>query len=286
MDEHTNAARPPLCRVVHVAAKENAMTETASQLHARLRAVLSAAILLFLVTAPEPIRAAPDCGFKIEYSELVAVGAAHRDGLYLISVYTTDGFGTHVRFPNGYHFTAATDVGATGMALDLVIPPLENGLGSAMFLVVLPAPGVRWVTLDSVVDGGNSTICDGEKYVLPQLLFSTDSAFDDTVPALSQLPLITFFQPPDFSRKVEPNYPAAAMDNNLQGDVTVAVAIDATGKTTSVTVMSSSGHRLLDYAAADAARASALGASVLPAILGGKPIAMRFVIIYTFSLDE
>lgn len=274
--------------MVHVAEKENAMTEAASQVHSRLRAVLGVVILVFSFASPEPVRAASDCGFKIEYAELVAVGATHRDALYLISVYTTNGVGSHVRFPSGYHFTASTDVGATGMALDMerVSAPVENSLGSAMFLVVLPAPGVRWFTLDSVVDGGNSTICDGERYILPPALYSTDSSFDDTMPALSQLPLITFFQPPDFRRKFEPDYPNAAKDNNLQGDVSIAVTIDATGKTTGVSVVSSSGYRSLDDAAANAARASGFGPPVLPAVLGGKPIAMRFVIIYTFSLDE
>lgn len=250
-----------------------------------MRAALWAAVLLISVSTPVPVRAASDCGFAVEFAELLAIGTTHREALYLISVYSHDQT-NNPRFPAGYHFIAGTDGGATTALDEQGTTPSDNGWGSAMFLVVLPAPGVRWFNLDSVAVDGKSTICADDRYILPQALYSTDGNFDDTVTAQTPLPLIVYFQPPPFVHKAQPDYPVSARVNNLQGEVSVAVTIDATGKTTDATVVSSSGYQSLDDAAANAARASGFGTPMLPAALGGKPIAMRLVIIYTFSLDE
>jgi TonB family protein len=122
-------------------------------------------------------------------------------------------------------------------------------------------------------------------YVLPETLYSTDGTFDDSVLPPGPLPLIMSFQPPRWTRKVPPNYPDQALGEDDQGDVSVAVTIDATGKTNDITVVTSSGHSSLDGAAVDAARVSGFGPPVMPAALGGKPTSMRFVIDYTFTME-
>lgn len=253
-----------------------------------VRAVLGVTMLLFSFIAPAPVLAASDCGFKVDYAELVAVGTTHREALYLINVIPRNWTDRPIRFPSGFHLTAGTDAGST-TALDAeqVAPPPDNGWNSAMFLAVFPAPGIRWFTLDSVTADTKSIVCaSGQEYVLPDALYSTDGTFDDAVLAPGPLPLVMPFQPPRWTSKVVPNYPDLAKEDNDQGAVTVAVTIDATGKTSDVNVVTSSGHRSLDDAALDAARASSFGPAIMPAALGGKAMALRFVIDYTFALDE
>src|SRR5215469_5532679 len=67
-----------------------------------VRACIAAAIL-FLAVVPTTVRASTDCGFRIDYAELVAVGAAHREGLYLISIIPKNWADHHVRYPAGFH---------------------------------------------------------------------------------------------------------------------------------------------------------------------------------------
>lgn len=53
-------------------------------------------------------------------------------------------------------------------------------------------------------------------------------------------------------KKVPPTYPAAAVEKELEGKVTLLVQIDESGKPGTIRVIESSGHSLLDTAATDA----------------------------------
>jgi protein TonB len=53
------------------------------------------------------------------------------------------------------------------------------------------------------------------------------------------------------TRGPKPPYPIEAMRQNLEGTVVLRVTVAATGRTTSITVIESSGHKILDNAARD-----------------------------------
>lgn len=234
-----------------------------------------------------PARAASDCGFNLDYAELIAIGAAHREALYLVT-FTSESSANRRVFPIVFHLTGGTDAGVTtAFDAEQVTAAAGKSWDSAAFLVVFPSPGIRWFTLDSVAVGTTSTICaEDDRYVLPEALCSTDGTFDDAASAPGPLPIAMVFEPPAFIYKIAPHYPDDAKDQHLQGDVTVAVTIDATGKTTDAMVVTGSGYRYLDDAALAAARGSGFGPFIMPVALGIKPAAIRFVIIYSFRLDE
>jgi len=74
-----------------------------------------------------------------------------------------------------------------------------------------------------------------------------------------------------------PTYPAPARAINAQGQVTVQVTVDESGKVISAAAVS--GHPLLRAAAEDAARR----ARFTPTLLSGVPVKVTGVIIYNFN---
>lgn len=58
--------------------------------------------------------------------------------------------------------------------------------------------------------------------------------------------------PADFSANPPPQYPAAAVRQQLEGTVTLRLRVDPDGKVVEVEILESSGHRVLDLAAAEA----------------------------------
>jgi protein TonB len=65
-----------------------------------------------------------------------------------------------------------------------------------------------------------------------------------------------------------PVYPKNALDQNLQGTVTLAITVSPEGKAAGVRVTGSSGHALLD----EAARRSVARWTFTPAMKNGKPV--------------
>ncbi|HEY7993349.1 MAG TPA: energy transducer TonB [Candidatus Eremiobacteraceae bacterium] len=85
----------------------------------------------------------------------------------------------------------------------------------------------------------------------------------------------------DFIRKVTPDYPEIAKDENIEGTVTVRITIGPDGQVEAAVVVQSSGSTQLDDAALKAARDSAYRAP----LLDGKPTTRDYLIVYTFQLD-
>jgi|SRR5215469_14270807 len=85
----------------------------------------------------------------------------------------------------------------------------------------------------------------------------------------------------DFIRKVIPDYPDIARDENIEGSVTVRVTIGPDGDVEDAVVVESSGNAELDGAALNAARYSLYRAPTLD----GQPTTRDYLIDYTFSLD-
>lgn len=90
------------------------------------------------------------------------------------------------------------------------------------------------------------------------------------------------FTEPKRVRPSRPAYPGTLKAQNLEGDVTVSVTIDARGKVTSVTIVSSSGHAEFDQAARSAASAEQFS----PALRDGTPVAHTLSYTYRFRIED
>jgi protein TonB len=85
-------------------------------------------------------------------------------------------------------------------------------------------------------------------------------------------------QAPRLLSAVAPMYPYAARAQHVQGDVSVDLLIDVSGKVANMTVVS--GPMLLRPAALDALRAR----KYAPAMLDGKPTVAHIVVVIHFQL--
>lgn len=83
-----------------------------------------------------------------------------------------------------------------------------------------------------------------------------------------------------FTREVHPDYPEVAKAQNAQGTAVVLATIGPNGSVLSARIDQSTGNKLLDSAALQAARASGFEA---PRI-NGKPATETYRLIYSFSL--
>jgi len=109
------------------------------------------------------------------------------------------------------------------------------------------------------------------------------AASDVTVSADSAptLPIVAeVFLPPAFRVHQEPAYPERARRAGVEGLVTVRISLLANGEIAAVAVVGSSGSRLLDDAAAEAARSSIF----TPAVKGGMPVPAEATATYRFEL--
>jgi TonB family protein len=83
-----------------------------------------------------------------------------------------------------------------------------------------------------------------------------------------------------FTHQVPPDYPAIAKDQGAQGTAVVLATIGPDGKVISTHIDQSSGNKMLDDAALEAARQSGFQ----PPIINGKPATETYRLVYNFSL--
>ncbi len=83
-----------------------------------------------------------------------------------------------------------------------------------------------------------------------------------------------------FTHQVPPDYPAIAKDQGVQGTAVVFATIGPDGKVVSAHIDQSTGNKMLDSAALEAARASGFE----PPIINGKPATETYRLVYSFSL--
>lgn len=88
---------------------------------------------------------------------------------------------------------------------------------------------------------------------------------------------------PDIVGGSRPMYPKDALDQGLEGRVTLSVVITADGAVSSVAVAKSSGHPILDQAAARAVEGNW---SFQPGLENGKPVSGKCSITFSFSNAE
>lgn len=98
--------------------------------------------------------------------------------------------------------------------------------------------------------------------------------------AATPAPAAEVFVPPSFHFRQEPTYPERARRAGTEGIVGVRVALTAEGAVREVSLVRSSGSRLLDEAALAAARASIF----TPASRNRSPVAAEAVADYRFEL--
>ena len=101
-----------------------------------------------------------------------------------------------------------------------------------------------------------------------------------SAPLIVAAPLAEVFVPPSFYFRQEPAYPERARRAGTEGIVGVRVALTAEGAVREVSLVRSSGSRLLDEAALAAARASIF----TPASRNHSPVAAEAVADYRFEL--
>jgi TonB family protein len=83
-----------------------------------------------------------------------------------------------------------------------------------------------------------------------------------------------------FTHQVQPEYPAIAKDQGATGTAVVLATIGPDGKVISAKIDQSTGNRMLDEAALDAAKASGFE----PPIINGKPATETYRLVYNFTL--
>lgn len=83
-----------------------------------------------------------------------------------------------------------------------------------------------------------------------------------------------------FTHQVPPDYPAIAKDQGAQGTAVVLATIGPDGKVISAHIDQSTGNKMLDSAALDAAR----GSGFEPPIINGKPATETYRLVYNFTL--
>ncbi len=90
------------------------------------------------------------------------------------------------------------------------------------------------------------------------------------------------FEKPKRLRRNEPAYPATLKAQGIEGDVTVSVSIDASGKVTGVSIVQSSGQAAFDRAAQQAATEERFS----PAVRDGHPVAFTLTYSYRFRIQD
>jgi TonB family protein len=128
-----------------------------------------------------------------------------------------------------------------------------------------------WETIRSEADGSRFWVIAGivaTVILLVVAYVSTHKASD--------------FEDVQYIVNVEPEYPKAALDNNIQGDVTIRITIGSDGKILYSAIASSSGNPLLDDAGLMAARES----TYRPPRAYGMPVQRTYLVVYTFRLNQ
>jgi protein TonB len=106
------------------------------------------------------------------------------------------------------------------------------------------------------------------------------SAEPRSVAVATPAPVAEVFVPPAFRFRQEPAYPERARRAGVAGVVVIRIALAADGSVREVELTASSGSRLLDEAALEAARASTFA----PATRGRAPVEAEAVASYRFEL--
>jgi protein TonB len=114
----------------------------------------------------------------------------------------------------------------------------------------------------------------------PAVVAPVVAAEPNGVSVAPPVPVVEVFVPPAFRARQEPAYPERARRAGVAGTVSVRIVLAADGTVRQVELTASSGSRLLDEAALEAARASTFA----PATRNQAPVESEAVANYRFEL--
>ena len=256
----------------------------------KVRAICAGLLSVFAIFAsglpatPASSPTAP-CKASIGLAELAAIGTTHRYAEYLLFFITAKG----VKGDLTIHLTSSTDAGASTplVVTGLQAESSEREHGEVAALVVAPAAGVRTFAIDSIDSATGNQTCSNVFFTLSTLTYSTTFSFDDTASWIAlDKPTIIALSDANFKFRVHPNYPDMAREENIQGDVTVALVIGDDGGVKEAWFKDSSGSAELDGASVTAAKQSIFAPAQLPAAYGGIAVGSIYYIIYSFRMDR
>jgi len=258
----------------------------------RIRSMTSVATgctlaLLFAWSTAAPADAG--CPINLWMADFRAIGSTHRFAEYVITLGLPS-----ARFNRTYSvtFSAGADRGKeqTSFTMDgLRFDPEPSGdAGDAAILVILPAAGIRWVGISRVSDdGGTVTDCSATApFELSNGLLGAFESFDDGSIDATSKPIVARLEGLQFIKLVPPDYPDQALDQNMQGEAQVIFTVHGDGSMSDYAVLRSTGFDLLDQEAVRTAKLVRISPARLPASLGGTPIDTKFVIVFTWALDQ
>jgi protein TonB len=150
----------------------------------------------------------------------------------------------------------------------VLAPTIRPAVSDAAFASTFDAPAVlpRRASADEAPQPPEQELTPAER-LLPRKPLAAEVAVG-SVAAPPTAPGNTEETPPDLSRNAPPAYPALAIERRWEGTVLLRVWIDETGAVTRVGVARSSGHEILDGAAAGAVRRW----KASPARRAGRPV--------------
>ena len=229
---------------------------------------------------------AKDCPVSITEFYFTSVGATKGLSLYQVGLLSESKGPVSVRFDiDDGGVTSSRTVYRTNVDFEpfpiASLAPQSSVPPSAKLVFAWPSKDVSAIAIHEVALGDKSVFeCSSGWTPLTRAgLLQTAWKFDDHAVILgSQVPA-SLVSDAKFTHRVHPNYPEKAKENGIQGQVTIEILLDQTGRLVDSWVVRSSGDSL-DQASLTAAKASTYGAPTAD----GQPIVATFTIYYVFEL--
>ena len=249
-------------------------------------------VALFAIIAVErPARAQDLCSYTIDDFYLMSFGATKGLAQYQV------GLASEVSGPVAIRFDVVEN-GATSSRtvyaskVDFEIPSRFTLDGkkiptpSAKIVFAWPTKDVTAVAIGEIFfpnAGGRALECNTTWTPLTRAGFmQTDWQFDDRSVKFGPAVMASAVIVPKFIHQVRPEYPEVAKARGMQGDVTIGVLLDESGKLTDSWVVKSSGSDFLDDAALKATKASRYDVPTSD----GQRIVGVFTIEYSFTMTR
>jgi TonB family protein len=244
-----------------------------------------------IIAVERPAHAEDLCSYTIDDFYLISFGATKGLAQYQV------GLSSEVRGPVAMRFSVVEN-GATSSRtvyasmVDFESRPRftldakKNPTPSGKIVFAWPTKDVSAIAIGQVYfpnSGGRGLECNTTWTPLTRAGFmQTDWQFDDRAVKFGPAVMGSVVTVPKFLHQVQPQYPEKAKERGSQGEVTVAVILDESGKLIDGWVIKSSGAALLDDEALTAAKASTYDAPTSE----GHRIAGVFTIEYSFTMTR
>jgi TonB family protein len=233
--------------------------------------------------------AAADCPMDIWMADFRAIGSVHRSAEYVLALDLPD---DRLNRTYSVTFSAGADQGKEQTAFTMDGLTFDHQAheknGTAAIIVILPSAGIRWVGIKSVSDNaGSAADCSATTpFDLSSDLLGSFESFDDGSTGTNTKPVVARLEGLQILKIVQPDYPTQAQDQNMQGEAKVLFTVHGDGSRSDYTVFKSSGYDLLDQEAIRAAKLMRVSPARLPASMGGTTIDVKYIIDFSWALDQ